>query len=277
MFFSEEKNQKTFSNVRAGDIRVGIGGWTFPPWRANFYPEGLPHDHELAYASAHLTSIEINGTFYRQQTPETFASWRDGTPANFVFAVKAHRATTQSADPANALAAITRFLNSGLEELHEKLGPILWQFAPTKKYDPATLETFLTALPPTLNGRPLQHAVEARHPTFDDPAWITQARTHNIAIAIIDSDKQALRGDVTAAFIYARLQRNQAQAPEGYDSAALDQWATRLKNWSAGAPVSDLPLTIPAPPPQPRPCFCYCISGDKERAPHAAMALMKRL
>ena len=273
MFFSEEKNQKTFTN----QIRVGIGGWTFPPWRDNFYPEGLPHDHELAYASAHLTSIEINGTFYRQQSPETFATWRDSTPPNFVFAVKAHRATTQSADPANSLAAITRFLNSGLEELREKLGPILWQFAPTKKFDPAALETFLQALPSTLNGHPLLHAIEARHPSFDDPAWVALARAHSVAIAIIDSDKQALRGDITGPCVYVRLQRNQAAAPEGYDSTALNTWATRLKNWSAGAPVTDLPCAGPAQAPPALACFAYCISGQKERAPHAAMALIRRL
>ena len=261
----------------AANIRIGIGGWTFPPWRANFYPEGLPHDHELAYASAHLTSIEINGTFYRQQTPETFAAWRDGTPANFVFAIKAHRATTQSADPANGRAAITRFIGSGLEELGPKLGPILWQFAPTKKYDSAALETFLGALPTTLNGQPLLHVVEARHPSFDDPAWVNLARAHQIAIAIIDSDKQALRGDITGPCIYARLQRNHADAPEGYDTAALDAWATRLKNWSTGAQVTDLETTAPAPGGTPLPCFAYCISGDKQRAPHAAMALIHRL
>ncbi len=259
------------------EIRIGIGGWTFAPWRSNFYPEGLPHDHELAFASAHLSSIEINGTFYRAQTPETFAAWRDGTPADFVFAVKAHRATTQSADPEAGRAAIGRFVGSGLEELGPKLGPILWQFAPTKKFDRSAMAAFLAALPPALNGRPLLHAVEARHPSFDDPAWLALAREHSVAVAIIDSDKQTLRGDITGPFVYARLQRNQASAPEGYDSAALDLWAARLRHWAAGEPVTDLALTDPAPAPCAVPCFAYCISGDKERAPHAALALIGRL
>ena len=259
------------------EIRIGIGGWTFAPWRSAFYPEGLPHDHELAFASAHLTSIEINGTFYRAQTPETFAAWRDGTPADFVFAVKAHRAATQSADPEAGRAAIGRFLGSGLEELGPKLGPILWQFAPTRRFDPAAMDAFLDALPRALNGRPLLHAVEARHASFDDPAWIALAREHGVAVSIIDSDKQALRGDVTGPFVYARLQRNQASAPEGYESAALDAWAARLRRWAMGEPVTDLTLPAPAQTSVALPCFAYCISGDKERAPHAAMALIRRV
>jgi len=260
-------------------IRIGIGGWTFAPWRGAFFPAGLPHAEELAYASTKLSSIEINGTFYRHQTPKSFAAWRDATPDTFVFAVKAHRATTHGRDFANAEEAIARFLDSGISELGEKLGPILWQFPPTRKFDTALCEGFLAALPASLNGRTLRHAIEARHPSFDDPAWISLLRAHNVAAVMVDSSKQALRGDITANFIYARLQRNEADAEEGYAGELLDAWAARLKGWAKGQAVQDLALTAPAPGgKQPaRDCFAYFISGDKERAPDSALAMLRRL
>ncbi len=259
------------------DIRVGIGGWTFAPWRGSFYPDGLPHAQELAHASARLTSIEINGTFYRHQSPKSFAAWRDATPPGFVFSVKAHRATTHGRDTTASPDAIDRFVRSGIEELGPKLGPILWQFAPTKRFSPEVFEPFLAALPATLNGRPLLHAVEARHPSFEDPAWVALARTFGAAIAIVDSDKQALRGDVTADFVYARLQRNSLEEADGYPAHLLDHWAERLRRWSGGQGVADLPLLAAAASPRPLPCFAYLISGDKQRAPHAAEALLRRL
>ncbi len=258
-------------------IRVGIGGWDFAPWRGVFYPHGLPHAQELPHASTRLTSIEINGTFYRHQAPKSFSAWRDATPPDFVFAVKAHRATTHGRDTAASAAAIDRFVGSGLEELGPKLGPILWQFPPTKRFTPDAFEPFLAALPATLNGQPLLHAVEARHASFADPTWITLARTYGVAVAIIDSDKQALYGDATAGFVYARLQRNSLAEPEGYAAEALDAWAARFRRWSRGDDVTDLPLVTQAGSPKPLPCFAYCISGDKQRAPHAAEALLRRL
>jgi len=244
-------------------VRVGIGGWNFAPWRNNFYPAGLPHAQELAFASRRLSAIEINGTFYRHQSPQSFAAWRDATPDDFVFSVKAHRATTQGRDITAAGPAIERFLESGLAELGPKLGPILWQFAPTKKFDPGAMEAFIQALPQNLEGVKLRHAIEARHATFLDPAWPDLARRHNVAIVIVDSDKQALRTELTADFVYARLQRNAATAAEGYDSAALDKWARLLRDWSETA--------------APGGCFSFFISGDKERAPDAAMAMERRL
>ena len=263
---------------RPAAIHVGIGGWTYPPWRGRFYPDGLPHAQELAYAGARLTAIEINGTFYRHQSPASFAAWRDAVPDGFVFSVKAHRATTQSRDLAEAGPAIERFLRSGVLELGPKLGPILWQFAPTKKFDPDAMELFLAMLPARLDGVALRHAVEARHASFEDPAWLALAASYGVAVAVIDSDKQALHGDVTADFVYARLQRNQADAAEGYDSADLDRWAGRLARWSSGEAVDDLPLVLP-PRVQDggRPCFAFFISGDKERAPEAAQAMLRRL
>ena len=262
----------------AAPIHIGVGGWTYAPWRGRFFPEGLPHAQELAYASARLTAIEINGTFYRHQSPASFAAWRDAVPEGFVFAVKAHRATTQGRDLADAGPAIERFLRSGLLALGPKLGPILWQFAPTKKFDPSLMELFLAMLPASLDGTALLHAVEARHSSFLDPAWPTLAARYHVAIAIIDSDKQALRGDVTAPFIYARLQRNQADAADGYPAPDLDTWAGRLGRWSKGQDVDDLECSTPGRPAAvPRECFAFFISGDKERAPDAAQAMLRRL
>jgi uncharacterized protein YecE (DUF72 family) len=260
-------------------IRIGIGGWTYAPWRRAFYPPGLPQAQELAYAAGRLTSIEINATFYRHQEPASFAAWRDAVPPDFVFAVKAHRATTYGRDPAAAGPAIASFLGSGLSALGAKLGPILWQFPHTKKFDPAALQAFLALLPPRLDGRPLRHAVEARHPSFATPAWVALASRHNVAVAIVDSDKHALHGDLTADFVYARLQRNASAAPEGYASDALNLWAKRLTAWGTGKKLPDLPM-LAAPAPgraKPRDVFAYFISGEKARAPDAAQAMIARL
>ncbi len=257
-------------------IGVGIGGWTFAPWRGSFYPKGLPHAQELAWASQRVTSIEINGTFYRTQSPASFEAWRAAVPDGFVFAVKASRATTQAKDLTAVGPAIERFLGSGLTRLGPKLGPILWQFAPTKKFDAGLFTAWLALLPPEWEGVTLRHAIEARHATFQDPAWTALLRAQGVAQVIVDSDKQALLGDLTAPFVYARLQRNAEAAPEGYDSAALDQWAARAKAWANGRPVTDLPCLSP-PEAAPRDCYVYFISGDKVRAPDAAQAMLRRL
>ena len=261
----------------AAPIRVGIGGWTFAEWRGRFYPPGLPHAQELAFASRQLTSIEINGTFYRHQSPQSFATWAETVPDGFVFAVKAHRATTHGKILTDSGSAIERFLASGLTALGPKLGPILWQFPPTRTFDPETAAAFLALLPASQDGLPLRHAIEARHPSFEDPAWIALLRRHKVACVTVDSDKQALRGDATAPFAYVRLQRNTAAAAEGYDPAALDAWAARLDRWATGTPVTDLTLTAPAEKIAPAECFTYFISGDKAHAPIAARALIARL
>jgi uncharacterized protein YecE (DUF72 family) len=260
-------------------IYVGIGGWNFPAWRGRFYPPGLPHAQELAYASQRLTSIEINGTFYRHQAPASFAAWAKAVPDGFVFAVKAHRATTHSKDPARAAEAVQQFLASRLTELGDRLGPILWQFPPYRAFAPDALAAFLDLLPPAQNGIALRHVVEARHPSFISPDAVAQFRKAGVALAIIDGDKQALRGDVTADFVYARLQRNDTAAPEGYGSSALDEWATRANAWAAGMKAQNLDLSAPAPRPKApaRDVFLYFISGDKIRAPDAAMAFLQRI
>jgi uncharacterized protein YecE (DUF72 family) len=260
-------------------IRVGIGGWDFADWRGSFYPKGLPRARELEHASRQLTSIEINGTFYRHQSEASFAAWAEATPDDFVFSVKAHRATTHGKAGSDPAPAIEKFLASGITALGKKLGPILWQLPHNQKFDLARAEGFLTCLPKSLDRIKLRHAIEARHPSFDDPAWIAMLRKQGVASVIVDSDKQALRGDRTAGFVYARLQRNAGDAPEGYASHPLDAWAERFRNWASGTAVTDLPLSGPLQAAKQRPadCFVYFISGDKARAPDAARALLKRM
>ena len=263
----------------SGAIRIGIGGWSFAPWRGHFYPAGLAHARELEYASRQLTSIEINGTFYRHQTEASFAAWAKAVPEGFKFAVKAHMAATHGKDLAASGPAIERFLQSGVTALGEKLGPILWQLPPTRKFDPGSAAAFLSLLPGDVAGRSLRHAVEARHASFDDPAWFALLRQHGIAHVIIDSDKQALRGDRTADFCYLRLQRNTADEAEGYAPTALSEWARRVIRWSKGELVTDVPLADPdsATDFGAADCFVYFISGDKAHAPTAARALMSRI
>jgi len=260
-------------------IRVGIGGWSFAPWRGRFYPAGLPHARELEYASRQLTSIEINGTFYRHQTPASFAAWAEATPENFVFAVKAHRAATHGKDLAAAGPAIDRFLRSGIAELGHKLGPILWQLPHTRKFEARAAEAFLEHLPVFMDGRTLLHAVEARHPSFADPAWIRMLRRRGIVRVIVDSDKHGLYGDRTGAFCYLRLQRNIEAAPDFYETGALESWAARVGAWAGGRTVTDLPLIDPdhAPKRSTADCFVYFISGDKAYAPLAAQAFLARI
>ena len=259
-------------------IHVGIGGWNFAPWRGTFYPAGLKQADELAYASRQVTSIEINGTFYRTQSPASFAKWRDATPDGFVFSVKAPRYATHRRDLAEAGESVGWFLNSGLLELGAKLGPLLWQFPPTRTFDPGQLQPFLDSLPAAHEGVPLRHVIETRHPSFADPEWIAMLHQAGVAQAVVESGKHVLLGDVTAPFVYARLERNSADEAEGYAEDALDRWAERLRRWSTGDAVSDLPLARPAPADNmKRECFIYFISGDKVRAPMAAVSMLKRL
>ena len=184
-----------------GRIRAGIGGWTYEPWRDNFYPKGLPHARELEYACRHVTAIEINGTFYRTQKPETFAKWRDETPSGFTFAVKAPRYATIRKVLGEAGPSIERFVESGLAELGPRLGPILWQFAPTKRFEPEDFEAFLKLLPAKIGARKARHALEPRHASFIDPQFVALARRYRCAIVFTDSDEYPAIGDVTADFV----------------------------------------------------------------------------
>jgi uncharacterized protein YecE (DUF72 family) len=262
----------------ASRIRVGVGGWTFEPWRGRFYPPGLPHARELEYASGKLTSIEINGTYYGSQKPESFAKWHDETPDDFVFALKAPRFATNRRVLAEAGESIARFFASGVLELKDKLGPINWQFAPTKKFDPDDFAAFLRLLPASVEGRAIRHAVEVRHDSFCTPDFVALAREHRVAIVVAADGVYPQIADPTAPFVYARIMGTQEAAPNGYDDAALDRWADAARTWAAGGMPKGLRTVGPPPKRGPkRDVFLYVISGCKEKNPAAAMALIERL
>lgn len=260
-------------------IRVGVGGWTYAPWRGVFYPKGLPHAQELGYASARLTSIEINGTFYRSQTPATFRKWAQETPDGFVFAVKGPRFVTQRGALKEAGDSIRRFFDSGVLELGDRLGPVLWQFAPTKKFDEADFAAFLKLLPREASGRALRHAIEVRHVSFRTPAFVALMREFAWPVVYAEHETYPAIADATGDFVYARLQKADDSIPTGYTPAALDDWTRRLRCWAEGDEPDDLPRVGPARSAraQPREVFAYVIHEGKLRAPAAAMALIQRL
>ena len=259
-------------------IRVGVGGWTFEPWRNNFYPEGLAQSRELEYASRQLTAIEINGTFYGSQKPSSFAKWRDETPDDFVFSMKATRYATNRKVLAEAGESIERFVKSGISELRSKLGPILWQFASTKKFEPADFEGFLKLLPSEVDGLPLQHALDVRHATFMTSEYLDLARHYRCATVFTDSDDYPSFADVTGDFVYARLMRTDANLKAGVAPKQLDRWAEVAQLWRAGKEPAALPrVGDKQAPVKPRDVYLYFISGAKEKAPAAAVELIKRL
>jgi uncharacterized protein YecE (DUF72 family) len=259
-------------------IRIGIGGWTFAPWRGVFYPEGLAQARELEFASRALTSIEINGTFYGSQKPASFRKWHAETPEDFVFALKGPRFATNRRELATAGESVGRFFDSGVTELGDKLGPINWQFAATKKFDAADFEGFLQCLPKTVDGRAIRHAVEVRHESFRDPGFVALAAKYAVAIVYADSTSYPAIADVTADFVYARLQRADENEAEGYPRSEIATWAKRAKAWSDGGVPADLPAVGTAKPRKSRrDVFIYMINGAKVRAPAAARALIARL
>ncbi|MBD9528417.1 DUF72 domain-containing protein [Paracoccus sp. PAR01] len=260
-----------------GKIHIGIGGWTFEPWRGSFYPEGLAQKRELEYASSQLTSIEVNGTYYGSQKPESFQKWHDETPDGFVFSLKAPRYATNRKVLADAGETIERFFNSGVMLLGDKLGPINWQFMATKKFDPADFGAFLNLLPATHEGRALRHAIEVRHDSFRDPEFLNMARAHNVAVVISADGEFPQIADPTADFIYARIMGTVEDEPLGYSPAALDLWAERARIWAAGGVPDGLDYVGDPAPSGPRDVYLYVISGHKVRNPHAAMALIERL
>jgi uncharacterized protein YecE (DUF72 family) len=265
----------------AGAIRVGIGGWTFEPWRETFYPKGLKHARELEYASRQVTAIEINGTYYGAQKPESFARWREETPDDFVFAVKGPRFATNRRDLSQSAASVERFLTGGVLELKEKLGPINWQFLPTKAFAAEDFEAFLKLLPAELDGHALRHAVEVRHASFATADFVDLARQHGVAIVLADSDEHPQIADLTAPFVYARLQRARETEEHGYPVAELDTWAEHARAWAAGGAPTGLTTVAGGagkpPKASPRDVFVFMINGHKPKAPAAAKALIDRL
>jgi uncharacterized protein YecE (DUF72 family) len=259
-------------------IRVGIGGWNFPPWRGAFYPDDLAQRRELEFASRQVTAIEINATYYRTQKPESFARWRDETPDGFVFSLKANRFATNRRVLAEAGESISWFLASGITELGDKLGPIVWQFAPTKRFDAGDFEGFLGLLPERQDGMALRHVLEVRHESFLCAEFVDLARRHRCAIVYTDSPEFPSIADRTAGFVYARLMSADLRYKDGYAPKALDEWATNAKAWATGVDPSGLHRVQPdAAAPAPTDVFLFFINGAKERAPLAATALLERL
>lgn len=245
-------------------IYVGIGGWTFEPWRGTFYPKGLTQARELEYAGRHLTAIEINGTFYGSQKPASFRKWHDETPDDFVFSVKGPRFAVNRRELRLSGESVERFFASGVTELRRKLGPLLWQFAPTKKFDADDFGAFLDLLPREADGLKLRHVVEVRHDSFAAPEFTRLAKQAKVAICFADSDKYPEIEEHTADFFYARLMKARETEKLGYAKKQLDQWLARARDWEgAGKKKRDI--------------FVFFINGAKVRAPLAAQALIERL
>jgi uncharacterized protein YecE (DUF72 family) len=259
-------------------IRTGIGGWNFEPWRGSFYPEGLPHDRELEFASRQLGTIEINSTFHRTQKRDTFAKWRDQAPDGFVFSVKALAFATNRRVLSEGIDSARNFLQSGVAALGPKLGPIVWRFAPTKAFDAAEFEAFVSALPREIEGVALRHALDVRHPSFRCDEYVDFARRHRCATVYSDADDSPKIADVTADFVYARIVVANGRTVTGFKPGVLDEIAQWAKTWRDGGNPAALPLieTTPAVG-MPRDVFVYFINGAKEKAPAAALALQKRL
>ena len=266
------------SKTKSGVIRIGVGGWTYEPWRGTFYPAKHPQKRELEYAASRLTSIEINGTYYGSQKPASFIKWRDETPDGFVFALKGPRFTTNRRVLAEAGESVERFFASGVMELGEKLGPINWQFMATKVFDPADFEAFLKLLPKSIGGRAIQHAVEVRHDSFRSPEFVALLREYGVAAILAGDSEFPLIADITAPFVYARIMGAAEAEPLGYAPSALDAWVARARNLASGVTPGDMAtLSPPAKNVAPRDVYLYVISGAKVRNPAAAAALIERL
>ena len=259
-------------------IRVGIGGWTFAPWRDNFYPKGLVQRRELEYASRHVSTIEVNGTWYGAQKPATYAKWRDETPDGFVFSAKAPKRITMSRTLANTGAQVDAFLGD-IATLGDKLGPIVWQFEPPRRMDVDDFSEFLALLPAQVDGRTMRHVLDVRLHDFVDAGYLALARQHGMATVFTDSEEHRSFADVTADFVYARLMRSRSEIAQGYPDDALQRWAQRARQWAGGGEPDDLPrlTTGPTTPSPRRDVYVYFISSAKERNPAAAMALLKLL
>ena len=289
--------------ARVGRIRIGISGWRYPPWRGVFYPKGLPQRRELEHASRELSSVEINGSFYALQRPENYLQWRAETPEDFVFAVKGGRFITHMKKLAGVETALANFFASGVLALGDKLGPVLWQLPPNLGYDADRLTAFFELLPRTTSAvarlaeghderlkdrsftvtdadRPLRHALEVRHPTYEHEAYVALLRRHDIALVVADTaGKWPFMEDVTSDFVYARLHGSEELYVSGYDDASLDGWAAKVRCWATGESPPDARTLGPAMPPRPagRDVFVYFDNDVKVRAPFDAMSLADKL
>lgn len=244
-----------------GKIHVGVGGWTFAPWRGVFYPDKWPQAKELDHAGRHLTAIEINGTFYGRQKPASFAKWRDTVPDDFVFSVKASRYCVNRKVLADAGEGIANFVGQGITELGPKLGPILWQFAATKRFEADDMAAFLALLPAEQDGLTLRHALEPRHQSFADPAFFAMCREAGVAVVYAEAAAYPRFPEQTGDFTYARIQMADEALENGYPEAELDRLADQARDWAKGG----------------REVFLFFISGAKIRNPAAAQALIARL
>jgi uncharacterized protein YecE (DUF72 family) len=285
------------------DLRIGISGWRYAPWRGSFYPKGLIQARELEYASARLNSIEINGSFYALQRPENYAKWAEQTPDDFLFALEGPRFITHMKKLADVETPLANFFASGPLALGPKLGPVLWQLPPTLGFDPNRMNDFLGRLPRTSAAaaelakahderlddraltvtdadRPLRHAVEVRHSSFATAEFIELLREQDVALVVADTAQRfPFLDDVTAGFVYVRLHGDEELYVSGYEDAALDAWAGRIREWAAGrTPVTEHTVAAPAPVrPDGRDVYVYFDNDVKTRAPYDAMALAERL
>jgi uncharacterized protein YecE (DUF72 family) len=258
-------------------IYVGVGGWVYEPWRDNFYPKGLPQKRELEYASQHLTAIEINGTYYGSQKPESFRKWRAETPDGFVFSLKGPRFATNRRVLAEAGDSIARFFDSGVTELKEKLGPVNWQFMATKKFDSSDFEAFLKLLPRKVDDLAIRHVVEVRHDSFKDKAFIDLCRKQDVGIVFAADSDFPLIADVTTEFVYARIMGTAVKEKLGYPAPMLKTWAERARDWEKGNSPKPSMLLAPPAPKKKRDVFLFVISGAKEKNPATAQAIIARL
>ncbi|HKP34460.1 MAG TPA: DUF72 domain-containing protein [Sphingomicrobium sp.] len=243
-----------------GQIRIGVGGWTYPPWRGVFYPDKLPQAKELEYASRALGAIEINATFYGRQKPKSWETWAKTVPDGFQFAVKGSRFCVMRSKLAEGAEGIGNFCAQGFAALGPKLGPILWQFAPRRKFNRDDIAGFIDLLPREVDGVGLRHAIEPRHESFRDDRFFELCRARNVAVVFEDSDDYPCIEADTADFAYARLQRMREGVPTGYDQASLDAFAARAREWRKRGNA-----------------YIFMINGAKVRAPAAALALQERL
>lgn len=261
-----------------GMIRVGIGGWTFEPWRGSFYPPGLTQKRELEFASRALTAIEINGTYYSTFKPATFEGWAKTVPDGFVFTVKGSRFVTNRKVLAEAGESVARFIGQGLVALGDRLGPIFWQFMATKKFEAGDFQAFLDLLPRAHEGVALRHAIQVRHASFAVPEFVAMCRAAGVAIVYADSPQYPAIADITGDFVYARLEAGEDENPLCYPEDELPRWTDAARVWAEGGRPEGLPyVTAEAPPAVPRETFVFFIHGGKVRAPAAAQELIRRL